>query len=338
VSGSLTTALFGFGKVAAGYAQDTRMARHYRYISHAQVLTAHPAFSWSVVVDPNEDALRIARDDWEVTTCVPDISLLDAREDIEVAVIATPPEHRLEIVESLPALKAIIVEKPLGLSAGDARQLLDRCALRNIVAQVNLWRRADRTFRWLANGELAERIGTPQAAHGIIGNGLINNASHIIDFAAMLLGKVQAVQAIGEPRPRSDNPLLGDPDQGFALFTASGAVASFLPIDFNHYRENSFDVWGTHGRLEILVEGLVARRSQRSPHRADSDAFEMSVDQYECLESTVGDALWQLYDNLVSVVRGDTKLFSPAEGAWEAQRAIEAIKYSARCGGGQITL
>ena len=68
MSGPLRTVMFGFGRIGAAYADDPKTARHYRYASHAQVLSAHPDFDWQGVVDPCDRALDQARTKWNVPT------------------------------------------------------------------------------------------------------------------------------------------------------------------------------------------------------------------------------------------------------------------------------
>ena len=91
---SYRTALIGFGRIAAGYADDRAMARHFSHATHAQVLTDHGAFEWCAVVDPSEDAQTAARQRWSVAEVAADAAALACRDDIAVAVLASPPEAR----------------------------------------------------------------------------------------------------------------------------------------------------------------------------------------------------------------------------------------------------
>jgi predicted dehydrogenase len=67
----LRTVVIGFGRVASGYAKDPVMARHYPYATHAQVLAAHPGFSWDAVVDTDGEALAAARAEWKIPNTAP---------------------------------------------------------------------------------------------------------------------------------------------------------------------------------------------------------------------------------------------------------------------------
>ena len=78
----LVTALFGCGQIGSGYAADPRMARHYRYATHAQVLHHHPAFDWRVAVDPRGESARACAAAYGVETAT-DVTEIAAPETID---------------------------------------------------------------------------------------------------------------------------------------------------------------------------------------------------------------------------------------------------------------
>jgi predicted dehydrogenase len=322
----LATALIGFGKMAQGYAADAAMARHYRYAAHAQVLAGHPAFEWLAVVDPDTDARAAARTQWNVAHVAADAAGLgDLAQTIEVVVLATPPQARLAILDRLPNLRAVLVEKPLGVRLEDSRAFLEACARRKILVQVNLWRRADDAYRGLAGGGLARLVGRTQAAAGVYGNGLKNNGTHMIDFARMLFGEIESIQCVGPGNPFAEGPIAGDRNPAFVLAMRSGVVVSFQPLRFAHYRENGLVVWGEHGRLDVLNEGLTMLHYPRAANRAMSGEHEIASDAPVALQPTVGSALYRMYDNLADALAGRDDLWSPGESALQTERAVDTI-------------
>lgn len=332
------TLVVGVGKIAAGYSADPLTAKHYQYATHAQVLKGHPGFEWSAAVDVAEDALRIARDCWGVQHTARTISGLPGSYRPDVAVIATPPEGRIDIIESLPDLKAVIVEKPLGRNIAEAESFLAACKKRSILVQVNLWRRADRLYGSLRKGKLAELIGNPQAVFGVYGNGLLNNGVHMIDFIRMLAGEVESVQAAEAKGFRHSAPIPGDTNPAVTLMLAHDITASLQPISFRTYRENSIDVWGESGRLSLLNEGLINTWYPVKPHRALQGEKEVSMDEGSFLGSTVGDALFRLYDNLADALINNTPLCSPLENAFKNEKIAACILKSAQCGGAHVAV
>jgi predicted dehydrogenase len=327
----LRTALIGFGKMASGYARDAVMARHYRYCTHAQVLAANARFEWRAVVDPSEAARRDAQEHWTVPAVVDRVRALDAvAREIDVAVLATPPDARLEIIDELPNLRAVLVEKPLGTTLQAGASFLARCRERGILVQVNLWRRGDELFRRLADGELRRMVGAPQAVTGYYGNGLLNNGTHLVDFLRMLFGEIHSVAPLGERRAFEEGPIAGDSNPGFLANFPDGLVASVHALRFSEYREVGLDIWGESGRLALLNEGLSVLQFQRVANRAMTGEREIAADAPQTIAPTVGVALYRMYDNLADAVHGIDSVWSPGDSALRTAAVIEAIGAACR--------
>jgi predicted dehydrogenase len=333
----LRAVLIGAGKVGAGYAADALMARYYPFATHAQVLAARADFDWQAVVDSSEESREATRLKWRVPHAFASVEEMARRLEPEVAVIATPPETRMAIVEALPCVRAVLVEKPLGLTCADGEEFLAYCERRGIVVEVNLWRRADATFRSLAAGRLRELVGGTQTAFVVYGNGLANNGTHMIDFVRMLLGEVESVQTLGGIEPRRAGPIGGDVDVPFSMRVEGGVSVAMHPVRFEHYRENGLDVWGEKGRLSIRQEGLGIFLYPRRDHRAMQDEREVASDEPRSLESTVGHAFYEMYGNLAAAVRSGAALWSPGDSALQTTRVVEAVLASAKSGGAVVT-
>ncbi|MAN80502.1 MAG: hypothetical protein CMF64_08935 [Magnetovibrio sp.] len=338
---ALRTLVVGFGQVASGLSRDPRMAAHFKYASHAAVLDAHPTFDWQGVVDPNTAALDDARATWTVPHAGSDLAAIVDAVRPEIAVLAAPPGNRAEMVEAMPDLKALLVEKPLsrpGDDGADSARLAAICAERGIPVLVNYWRRADRLFRDLAGGGLTARIGQAQAVTGLYGNGIANNGGHLIDFLRMLLGEVSAVQALGPARLAHGAPLPSDRHVAFALTFADGPVATVQPLDFSHYREVGLDIWGEDGRLSILQEGIVTQVFPRTENRGLSGEHEIASDAGTSLETTLSDAFYRMYDNLAGVAEGRAVAWSPLASALVNERIIGLVLRSAAQGGARLSV
>lgn len=321
----LKTALFGFGMMGAGFARDRLMARYFPYATHGQVLRDHPRFSWEAVVDPSKEACALAKRQWGVPTAVGSLDGLPKPLEIEVAVIATPPGQRREIVERLDGLKAVMVEKPLGETYEESRAFLETCRRKEIAVQVNFWRRGDALFQRLARSGLQEKIGRTLAAFGIYGNGLKNNGCHMIDFARMLLGEVTRAQVIAPQHRFEGGPLKGDPNVSFALEMKDGFNVFFHAIPFGPYREIGLDIWGETGRLSLLQESLGIYLFPRMKNRALAGAREIASDKPRILKPTCGLALYRLYDNLAAHLRRGDPLWSSGAEAIRTERLVHDL-------------
>jgi predicted dehydrogenase len=327
----LRTVVIGFGKVSRGYAEDAAMARHYPYATHAQVLAANARFDWLGVVDPSPDACEQARLRW----CVPNVAdrienLGEIAEQVEVAVLATPPQSRLGLLDRLPRLRAVVVEKPLGHTLAESTAFVKCCQERGVLVQVNLWRRADEQFRALAAGALRNLIGSPTLVTGYYGNGLLNNGVHLVDFLRMLFGEIRSVASLADRPAFAEGPIQGDSNPAFELCFVSGVAAQVHALRFAAYREVGFDAWGDSGRFSVLNEGLTLLHYERLPNRAMSGEWEIACDMPRPLRTTVGHALYRLFDNVADALFGNVPLYSPASSALRTTSVIEAIALACR--------
>lgn len=337
MSGRLRTVLVGFGAIAEGMSRDRRMARYFQYATHAQVLAEHPRFDWIATVDPDRKARARARH-WSDALITDDFSEVAALSP-NLAVIAGPPEMRLDCLRLLPSLDAVLVEKPLGYDLKSARRFIAACARRRIRVQVCLWRRGDDTFRRLADSRShTEGIGKIQAAFGLYGNGLRNNGVHLIDFLRMQVGEVSEVQALGQVRRVPQAPLRGDVALPLALRLSNGAVAVLQPVDFAYYREVALDLWGTRGRRSFYQESLAVADYPLRANRGVACAKEIASDEPRLLGSTVGTALWNLYSNLADAVSRRAALWSDGANALIAEAIVDAALRSAAQGGRRLKL
>lgn len=306
------------------------MARVMKFASHAQVLAAHPALNWLTVIDPNPQARQAARQDWSIEDAAESIEACKHRQQIELAVLATPPLTRLEEIAAFPNLKAVLIEKPLAKDLEASRELIDYCRQRGIQVQVNLLRRGDPLTRSLAEGRLQELIGSLQSAGGLYGNGLKNNGLHMIDLVRMLLGEIASVQALS-PTKMEESPMEGDFSFPFALTLAeTGKVITFSPVSFKHWRENGLQLYGSSGRLDYLHGGLTILHYPLSESRMGGGEMEVAHDQPRAIAATMGDALYQMYDNLLASINEQAELFSTGDSALLSTAVVEALFASHR--------
>ncbi len=337
---SLTTIVLGFGNIADGLADDPCMAKHFDAVTHAEVLSAHPGFDWQAVVDPSAEARQRATDHWGVPHVFASIDEALAVLQPEVAVLACPSDVRLEAFRALSMVRGVIAEKPLAGAIADAEQLADLADQRGQLVQVNYWRRADDNLAAYFDGGLTNSIGTVQAAFALYGNGLRNNASHLIDLVHAMIGDIKTVTALSRPEPAG--PGNEDINLSFAMTMVNGATVHFSPLDFDHYREVSLDLWGTEGRLALYNESLTMTRFPISPNRSLRGAREIASDCPEPIARKRSSAFRTMYDNLYdalngNALNGNATLISPLHQAMATERVIEAIERSGRRNGAPVS-
>jgi predicted dehydrogenase len=329
----LKTALVGFGKIGAGYAEDSAMARHYPHATHAQILRDHSAFEWVGVVDPSIDARKNAKTKWAISNAVADAHDLIGANNIEVVVIATPPRQRIQILDSFPNLRGVLAEKPLGETVEQGEEFIAECQRREISLSVNLFRRFDPQLIALAAGGLREIIGEPQAVFITYGNGLINNGVHMIDLIHMLLGDIQTAQSLFPESAFEEGPIAKDLNFPFALQLESGVTVMASPLRFSSYRENGLDIWGSHGRMQFLNAGLTHVLTQVGPNRAMTGERELIHEQAQCQTTSIGKAMYKGYDNLAKNLLSKQPLYCNGKTALKAEKIINTLFASQKANG-----
>ncbi len=319
------TALIGLGKIASLYEEDLEMQKNVKYSTHTKVLIDHPSYNLIMGVDPNEKSRDYFSKQWGISEVYGKICDVKSRDEIEIAVICTPPHIRKSIIDEFPNLKAVLLEKPVADNIENSKAFIELCKKRKIKVQVNLTRRSDSVLKKLSSGMLNEFVGDVQAVFGVYGNGLHNNGIHMIDMVRMLFGNIIAVQATNTAFAFQEGPLRDDSNFSFQLFLQNNLNAIFQPIRFSNYRENSLDIYGSKARLELVHEGLHMVLTPSAQCRSYSPARELASDRKEIYSLDYGNSLYNLYDNLIQNIENGIPLDCSGETALQSTEIVESI-------------
>ncbi|KUF09664.1 Gfo/Idh/MocA family protein [Pseudoponticoccus marisrubri] len=177
-----------------------------------------------------------------------DLDAVAADPAIGMAIVATPPSVRAEVIGTLArAGKHILLEKPVGRTLAEAEQVVETCDAAGVTLGVLFQHRvrapAVAAARRAAAGglgrlglvEIAVPLWRDQSYYDELGRGtyardgggvMITNAIHSIDLALSLTGPVTRVQAM-----TATTPLHRMEAEDFAmagLHFANGAVGAFI--------------------------------------------------------------------------------------------------------------
>ncbi len=203
-----------------------------------------------------------------------------AREDVDAVDIATPPDvHRDIAVAAARAGKHVLVEKPMALTADEAKQMVEAARTHNVAletAELPRYHGAVRAARAaLRTGRIGELTGIEgYLAHGgpqawaptaawffdrarSGGGALMDLGVHAIDGVRMVAAAdVADVSAV----------LSGVVDQvereADVLFRLTSGVPGHLRVSWRAPYENLVNVaaWGTTGQLTVTTAGALIRR------------------------------------------------------------------------------
>ncbi|MFE9427615.1 Gfo/Idh/MocA family oxidoreductase [Kitasatospora sp. NPDC006697] len=225
-------ALLGYGLAGAAF--------------HAPLIATTPGLRLAAVVTANaERRARLAEDHPQAEALTNPEQLFDRAGDFDVVVIATPNRTHLPLARAaLTAGLATVVDKPLAVTAAEARALCGLAETRGTLLTVFQNRRWDNDFltvrKLVAEGALGRvhrfesrferfrpkpkagwrELADPAEAGGT----LYDLGSHLVDQALTLFGPVSSVYA--EIDVRRDGAVVDD--DAFLALTHAGGVRSHL--------------------------------------------------------------------------------------------------------------
>lgn len=215
-----------------------------------------------------------------------DVEALLADPEVDAVYIASPHHLHLEhVTRAARAGKAILCEKPVGISAAESRAVADVCRSASVPLSVAYYRRywpvVQELQRLLAEGAIGDVVQVrvqlvdqyvpdpdrawltePEQAGG---GALANAGSHWIDLIRYLLGEVDEVTAVSAARFggfKTEDAI------GVQMRMATHALVSLNVTLSSPVAVNEFDIAGTRGRLCAgpLTEGrLVLHRGGHEP-------------------------------------------------------------------------
>lgn len=319
--------MVGFGAIAYGYGFKKGFLKQFPIPTHYAAVKDNNKFDFDTVVDVNQQVLNYAQESLNVAYGVTHVRAVPDPESVEIVVLTCPPSvNKTDILRAFPNLKGAVVEKPLGMDLTDSLELESFVEKNNIQAQVAYLRRSDHFLIGLQNDGLEGLIGSPIKADITYGNGLRNNGSHLIDLVRMLLGDVDEIMFARTTNVAST--ILKD-DQNITSFFRlnSGVDVSIQPVDFNYYRENSLDIWGTEGRLVLSQEGSYFQYWKVTKSRFGED-YKGEIDWArpdEIGQTNLGYSLSKMYSNLLDSIEGNNSLLSPLSSAMKTESVILEI-------------
>ncbi len=256
------------------------------------------------VVDPSDERRKAAGDDFPGLSAYGSVDELIGDDDVDVAIVATPPSAHFELTRSLlRAGKHVACEKPLCLTAAQADELIALSASVDRTLTVHQNRRWDADFlavrRAVDAGLLGDLFNVETFVGGfdhpcrawhsdvaVSGGAVYDWGSHHVDWILQLLGSAPArVTTFGHKRVWHDVTNL---DQlRLHLSWDDGREAEFFQSDIAAVRRPKFYVQGTAGTLVGAYRPLAFERIEPGrgyvvdePHHAEAPA-DLTLARYE---------------------------------------------------------
>ena len=240
----LTAVVVGLGQVGQGYdyeSQDDSVI-----LTHAAALDAHPSFELVGGVD----TARSKREQFEKKYARPTYATLGeccAGFCPDVISIAVPTAaHSRVFHEALSHQpKALVLEKPVASSIGEAEKMLEAAARTNCPVSVNYLRRFNPALRELKQSIDDQKLGTLYKGVAWYTKGLVENGTHFLDLFHWILGEVTSIEVVTVGR-RWNNV---DPEPDLCLRFGETTM-HLLAGREEEYSMGRFDLVGTNGVVQ----------------------------------------------------------------------------------------
>ena len=200
-----------------------------------------------------------------IPLCTGDADAILRHPDVDIVYVATPPvAHKAHVLAAARVGKHVLVEKPMGMSAAEDREMIDACDAAGVELFVAYYRRFHPHVAKMRELVAGGRIGRPvfgqidfatpwrpsdwRVQPEISGGGLfVDVVSHRLDVMVSLLGDPVDVHGVRN----TFNPDVGVEDAvSVAIRFADGALAA-VSADFVSGRSaDGFRVVGIRGVIE----------------------------------------------------------------------------------------
>ncbi len=256
--------------------------------THGLACTETDGLELVVAVDTSPARLDAARADFPALRTYAEASALAADDDVDVAIIATPPVfHASLALELLAAGKHVVVEKPMCLTLAQGDELLAAAAANGTTLTVHQSRRWDRDYLALRMAIDRGRLGDVfnietfvggfehpcRAWHSedsISGGAVYDWGSHHVDWILQLYGSAPR-RVLGNSHTRVWHDTSNVDQLSVWMQWDDGREATFRQSDIAAVRRPKFYVQGTEGTIAGHYRPL--RNERLEPGRGHLDAW-----------------------------------------------------------------
>lgn len=324
-------------------------------IFHAPLLTAHPGFSLTKILERSKDKARRRYPNTAIVRTLEDI-LSD--NEIELVIVNTPHDSHFELAAKvLRAGKHAIVEKPFVTLSGEGQQLIELATERKLILSAFQNRRWDGDFKTVQNvinegilGPLVEMeihydryrpqvdFTTWKESSSPFSGILYNLGSHLIDQALTLFGMPDSLSATtGIQRSGGGSDDFYDIRMRYpelhVILKSSYLVREPGPRFMLHGVNGSYIKHGIDPQEQALKDGqLPGSPGWGIEPEQDWGTLNTRLNalHYKGKIETLPGNYLEFYDNIYSAIREKKQLAVTAQQALNVIKIIESVLQSSR--------
>lgn len=240
--------LIGCGRIGADF--NPPGVGSSRIDSHAQAYAEHPRVELVAAFDIDESALRVCKKRWNVKHLYTDMDQMLGDQQLDIISISSPPQTHLDFLNRImksDSVSGILMEKPLASNQDDAESIVDLLKGGDIKVAMNYIRRYPPVYQRIKKDLQMEKYGEIQYVHVIYTKGVLNNASHAIDYLRYIFGEIENIVVT--------SPYIGaeysEPTLSFRLRFNNGLLVDFTALDYRHFNIFEIDIFCSGARIKI---------------------------------------------------------------------------------------
>lgn len=226
-------------------------ARGWQACAHTEIVA---------IADSHPQALAQFGDDFGVERRYLDYREMLAQEELDiVSVCSWDPQHaEMTIAAAATRPKAILCEKPMAVSLGEADAMIVACKRNDVKLAIGHQRRFYSSWQEARRLVQSEAIGTPRRLWSAVRQGMMNTGTHCLDFQLYVLGDPQPIWVMGAVERKSDRYIFGHrvEDRCFGVIGYPGEVEGVIESDMNSTYQLGATIYGSEGMIEVHDNSL----------------------------------------------------------------------------------
>lgn len=302
-------------------------------MTHALAYRRHPGFKLVACVEPDADRRAEFMRRWQVVRGYATLDEALAADRYDIVSVANSTAVHIETLTRLrdAPMRALFVEKPIGADPARAAPLVKYFAARGIPFAVNFQRRWDGEMRRLRDEIRAGAWGPLRTVVGRYMRGIVNNAGHMVNLIAFLLGEVP--RAVAAQHPRWDG-VPNDPTVDARLELADGTPIHLIGSDGRDWAV--FDTKLSFAGGEIVIEKFGFQVRRRRPKPAAAITGVPTLDDGAITDTRYGEAMLRALDEIRAWKPG-LRLASDGESALQTLAVNTRLRAMALAGTKETT-
>jgi len=329
------TAIIGLGQI--GYKLDEDPIRKLIW-SHAKGYQTHNKTTLVAVSDINKANYENFNNNYPNIKFYDNYVNMVKEEDIDIISICAPTTNHLSIVKSLTNKnppKAIFIEKPMGKSLSDAKEIVKLCKQNSIVLAVNYMRRWDVLYKYISDYLKMKSLGEIQTIIAYGTTALMTSTSHLIDLMVFLGGEVEWLLGALQNDYVRYKGKIPDPG-GIALIKFNNNCFGFLKGTSKNQKNFMFeiDIVLSDGRVTIKEPWISNDFAEVKCWKFSARKNDELVDFYTLNEYKIpnkvpqGERMIDAISDIIYCIENDNPTQSNGSNAIAVHQIIQAVRDS----------